>query len=440
MATIKFLLQSKSKNAPIYCRFSNGRAVNLKLKTGLHCDPSKWSKLKGLPIPKDESTKELATKLEKLKIEIKDKFNSENSRGIAIDRFWLQSTIETYFNRRKPDNGEYLLECAQHYIDNLPYKVSEDGKKVGVSKSTISKYENVRKLLVEFEKHDQKRYLTKEVGAEFRANFINFLSNEKMISSNTIGRYIKFVKTFVLDARSRGINVGAEIDHFKGYTLRTPKVILDFDELATIRSQHFTTDRLNIARDWLIIGCYTGQRVSDLLRMNSNMLKKIGGFQFIELTQTKTQKLVQIPIHAEVQAILDKYDGEFPPTFTGNQQSNATQFNGYIKTVCRQSGITELTEGFLRNEESNVYEQGMFEKWKLITSHTCRRSFSSNFYSLEKYPTPLLMNITAHATERQFLEYIGKKPIEYSLKLAEIWAEDAKESRSTQNQTLSKWA
>ncbi len=54
----------------------------------------------------------------------------------------------------------------------------------------------------------------------------------------------------------------------------------------------------------------------------------------------------------------------------------------------------------------------------------CRRSFATNFYAEEKYPTPLLMNITAHGTEKMFLSYIGKKPIDCGVQLAEIWLKE----------------
>lgn len=425
MATVKFLLQSNSDAAPVYCRFTNGRALHLKVKTGLVCDAAKWSKTKGKPIDKDEATKNLKSQLDNLSTAIVDAFNADNGKGLSIDKHWLQNVIDGNFDRRAADDSEYLTACAQHYIDNLAFKVADNGQKVGVTSGTIGKYANILKLLLEFESHTKKRYLAKDVNSNFRTAFIKFLSKEKTITSNTIGRYLKFVKTFVLDARKRGIEISPQIADFKGYTIKTPKVILDFDELELIKQQQFTLDRLTIARDWLVIGCYTGQRVSDLLRMNSGMIKQIEGFRFIELTQTKTKKTVQIPVHAEVAAILNRYNGQFPPTFTANQSANATQFNGYLKTICKQAGLTELTEGYLRNDETKEYTKGTFEKWRLITSHTCRRSFATNFYGLEQYPTPLLMNVTAHATEKQFLDYIGKKPIEYSLQLAKIWAREA---------------
>jgi hypothetical protein len=73
------------------------------------------------------------------------------------------------------------------------------------------------------------------------------------------------------------------------------------------------------------------------------------------------------------------------------------------------------------NPKTGRSENGTYPKWKLISSHTCRRSFASNFYAEENYPTPILMNITAHSTEKQFLEYIGKESIDYSLQLAKLW-------------------
>lgn len=54
----------------------------------------------------------------------------------------------------------------------------------------------------------------------------------------------------------------------------------------------------------------------------------------------------------------------------------------------------------------------------------CRKPFATNFCAEEKYPTPLLMNITAHGTEKMFLSYISKKPIDYGVQLARIWKKE----------------
>lgn len=81
-----------------------------------------------------------------------------------------------------------------------------------------------------------------------------------------------------------------------------------------------------------------------------------------------------------------------------------------------------MTKGNLLNPDTGRYESGNYEKFKLISSHIGRRSFATNFYGEEEYPTPLLMSVTGHGTEKMFLEYIGKKPGQYALTLAKIWA------------------
>ncbi len=232
------------------------------------------------------------------------------------------------------------------------------------------------------------------------------------------------MKTICTDAQKNNIEVSPQLLHFKGFTSSSYKIILSFDEIKQIQKTNFEDENLETAKNWLIIGCFTGQRVSDLMRMNKEMIEEHHGFEFIVLTQKKTGKLVQIPIHKEVKSILDSLGGNFPPIFSENDSSNSTMFNKYLKLVCKEAELTYLVEGKLRNEETERLEVGEYPKYKLVSSHICRRSFATNFYAQKKYPTPLLMNITAHGTEKMFLSYIGKKPIDYGVQLAKIWAKD----------------
>ena len=48
----------------------------------------------------------------------------------------------------------------------------------------------------------------------------------------------------------------------------------------------------------------------------------------------------------------------------------------------------------------------MFEKYELIRSHTCRRSFATNHY--DKLSNKIIMAVTGHATEKMLLNYIGE--------------------------------
>ena len=121
-------------------------------------------------------------------------------------------------------------------------------------------------------------------------------------------------------------------------------------------------------------------------------------------------------LDVEKMAVLEKRNGEFPPIFSNNSESNKALFNRYLKALCKEAQINTLTEGnaYELGSKTNRKKFGKYEKWRLISSHVCRKSFSSHFYSNPLFPTPLLMNITAHSTEKQFLDYIGKKPLDYS--------------------------
>jgi integrase len=70
-----------------------------------------------------------------------------------------------------------------------------------------------------------------------------------------------------------------------------------------------------------------------------------------------------------------------------------------LKDWCLGLKITQKTR---RKEIINA------PKYELITSHTMRRSFATNYFG--KIETPILMEITGHSRESTFLSYIGENP------------------------------
>lgn len=424
MATVTYFLRSKAKNAQIYCRLSAGRGNKPIRKTGYVCSPKDWSEAKGLPKGKDENQKELQTKLSELATAIISRYNTDQANGARINSQWLQAAIDLHFNRVDPVELEYLTTYSDHFLKNLKFKVSDSGQ-LGVKEGTYKRYKVIHNKLKAFEKHTNQRLTLKGIDLNFRAEFIQYLSEVEHISDNTIGKYVSIVKTIVLDARKNGFEISPQIADYKGFSKKAPKVTLTFDEIEQLQSISFEDEVLEAAKDWLIIACYTGQRVSDLLRMSRDMVSKHEGFEFITLTQVKTGKMVQIPLHDAVSSILAKRGSNFPPVFSKHGESNSTLFNRHIKTVCRLAEINEPTEGNLYNPKTKRYQAGTFPKWQLVSSHIGRRSFATNFYADQKYPTPLLMSITGHSSEKMFLVYIGKQPMDYGLQLAKTWANEA---------------
>ena len=182
----------------------------------------------------------------------------------------------------------------------------------------------------------------------------------------------------------------------------TPKIYLSVDELKKIEALNNLPEHLDNVRDWLIISCYTGQRISDFKRFDTDMIRKQNDRIFIDIKQDKTDKNVSIPLLPIIKDILKKRNGKFPRTISDQR------YNGYIKEVCRLAEIDEDTKGKLTTvtDVGNRKEAGIYEKWQLITSHVGRRSFATNFYG--KLPTSYIKDITGHGTEAMLLKYIGK--------------------------------
>lgn len=426
MATVKFLLQSQKNPAAIYCRLASGN-LSAKRKTGLYIDPAQWSKAKGLPIQKDDAAKAIHVQLEKLRGRLIDAFNEDSD---SLNGEWLQLKIDGFFGRVDlRDTSNFIAEYAQSFVERLPYKRNKKGKQ-GVAIATLRKYQTVVGKLAAFDKYKGKRHTFAEMTTGLSEEMSKYFQEVERLSPNYSGRLLRFVATIAREARSEGKIVSPHIDKWKGYKDETAIVYLKPEEIEAIEAQRFTTDTMEAAKDWLVISCYTGQRVSDLLRMNSAMIEshEEGEFSFslITLTQQKTGHTVSIPIHEKVQAILNKRGGEFPPAFGTSVESGSAIYNRLVKKVAKAAGLDEPTKGRLKDETGKKHtKEGIYPKWQLVSSHIGRRSFASNFYAKEKYPTPLLMAITGHTTERLFLEYIGQEPKDKAKELARIWAREA---------------
>lgn len=398
MATIKFYIQSKKNPAGIYIRLRDGIHIDAKAKTKFVINPIDWSSSKGQPKNlKDESFKKLDQDLTDLKSDLLKHYN-ESVKHTSIDSKWLKDFISPPI---KKDAVPSLL------VDYFDYYSTY--KKTDLQPSSFKKLNVIKNLLQRFEKATNRKYLIKDINEDFRLHFESYCSGEKY-APNTIARTLKFIKTICYHARHNGIETHFQLDGLKKKIEEVDKIYLNDDEITAIEKAKFKNDYLDNARDWLIISCETGQRVSDFLRFTKEQIKYREHIPIIEFRQIKTNKLMAIPLSKKVMDILNKRDGNFP------RKISDQHYNEYIKEVCKQSGINAKTKGGKKDAEMDRKISGVFEKWELVTSHIGRRSFATNNY--DKIPTSLLMYATGHSTEKMFLEYVGKEDTDKALQLA----------------------
>ena len=239
----------------------------------------------------------------------------------------------------------------------------------------------------------------------------------KGYSTNYVGKNIANIRTICLDASKNDIETSTQIKNIKGISeSREPEdiVFLSEDEQEAIKSAPLIREALINARKWLLLGCLIGQRGGDLLNITAKNIKDLSGMKIIELKQQKTGKLVAIPLLPEAIEIIES---GLP------YKISLVHFNEYIKDVCEAAKLIAPTKGRIKVKQGQPSVKSVYLKHEVISSHVCRRSFATNFYG--RIPTPVLMNITAHGTERMFLSYIGKttydnahQMLEYFNKLA----------------------
>ncbi|ALR31287.1 hypothetical protein ATE47_12475 [Chryseobacterium sp. IHB B 17019] len=336
---------------------------------------------------------------------------------------WLDEKINSFYNRidEKGDDSIFLNYLSS-FID---FKKSI----ASYTYSTIGKYNNLKDRFSEYQKKKKKNFLIEDLSGKVLINFKNYLIVDCGLMETTATRFIKNLKTVIFDSRNNGKQIHHQITGFStGTTNSEHKVFLSLEEIGKIKEIVTLNTDWNLAKDWLILGCYLGQRASDLLRMTKRMIytktdSDGDSFRFIEIKQQKTGEKVVIPLHDEVEEILKKYNGNFPPVFANNQDSNSALFNRHIKKVCELAGIHDMVKGKYFNEVTKKNEIVETEKCKLVSSHVCRRSFATNFYGNKMFTTPQLMAITGHKSESQFLNYIGRTADDWAMQTAKTFKE-----------------
>lgn len=420
MATVNFQLIGSN----VYVNFSAGRGVNFRRKTGFVTNPEHWKQKKtkfytkeakfvkaDLNSPTDADSKVLKSKLQDLEEYILSSYNIDFSSGVPISRDWLDQLIKKHTNQSNEED-EFLTYHIQKAIDNAPFKKirSTGGKfKVGLSKGRIKGIIQFKNIIERFEDEHYKgvKIKVREINKETIIDFERWMFS-KEYSINYIGKQQSNFKAILNELRSMAINIDIKTDIQVLSEDKEPEdlIYLSFEELERIKELHLVNEYQINARKWLILGCYLGQRVSDLLKLTPDKIKVLNDRKVFSIKQQKTGKKVTVPILPEADAIIET---GFP------RKISSTKLREYFKELCKLAGIDELKKGKMKDSSHGISKPGMYPKWQLVGTHVCRRSFASNFYG--KIPTVVLKSITGHSTEQMFLKYIGKSNDDFAMQM-----------------------
>ena len=404
---VSFSYRSKKDKAPLEIRFSftnesildaKGKPKRLSYYTRSEIEVLKtfWAEYKKGISFKDEAKINLKAKIDKELLELRKHINErfQEQDVSLIDKKWFKKCVQDYYN--PPTTPEQppirLLQYFDYYLNQNRHKIK--GR-------TLKKWNTIKNKFERFQGFYDTEYKIQDVGEEFMNKWIDYCKADNY-AIQTIKKDFSRIKTLCNHAKRKGLEVNPEIEGLVVPINNDEKqasiVYLSFKEIEMIKSVEHLPPYLDNARDWLLISCHTAQRVSDFMRFNKSMLRKVEGKNFIDVQQVKTGKLITIPIYDNVLEILEKRGGEFPRPISDQK------YNTYIKEVAKRAGLSKRTKGGIRINNRKIIDE--YPKWQLITSHIGRRSFCTNYYG--KVPTTYLKDISGHGTEQQLMAYIGK--------------------------------
>lgn len=407
MASIKFSIQGKGLTSNIYLRLSVGRGRDYKRKTLYTINSNFWSRSKGLPISKNEDLQQLKYNLAELELYILNNFNQVLDTMI-IDGNWLEEQIYNFHNLNLTKSNEKMQLTYQiQYIIDHANSFRKPNNEIGLSNSRIKSFKTFKNKILDFETEENRNnpFSVSEIDYEFGEKFKEWLF-ARNYRTNYVGKNIANLKTVCANAERRKIEVNPDYKFITTVTETKEDeaiIYLDEDEQRIIKETNLEKNSLINARKLLLLGCLLGQRFSDLVRISPKQIKSYNNKKIIELRQQKTKKAVVIPILPEAMKIID--DG-FPYPIS------LQKANKYFKDILKEAGIDTLVKGYKYDSEKKMNVYKYYPKHELISTHACRRSFATNFYG--KIPTPILMNITGHGSEKMFLKYIGKNSYDYA--------------------------
>lgn len=420
MATIKFLQQSDKENAPIYVYLSAGWGKFFKTKTREILNPKYWNGKRGEPKSLKAIPQEQAQKIERIRDILHHLksflFSQYTSRGTAeINALWIKNKVEEFYEGKKINDLNKMENLIYFYLTEiLPH---EKNKGRFLRLDTIRNKKHFAGRFLDYLKQEKGTAKVKDIDAKKINDFVAYMQ-EQGYFKNTIGENIIFIKQMLRIAKNKGIETAHDWESVKRLRETTPTPFLFIEELEKIKNTDYK-EPLHHWRNWLIIGCYTGQRASDILRMNKEKIKQRNGKTFIELIQEKTGQSVAIPLHKQVKEILKQYNNDFPPLPYQDYKCNLGAFNIAIKKILNIAGINRPHEGRKPLKGTKKAIKGIFPLCDIASSHICRRTFASNHYG--KVPTPVIMSITGHKEEKTFLNYIGVDDSTLSSMILDYW-------------------
>jgi hypothetical protein len=378
MISVRFYIKkTPSIEAKIIARITKSRSERFEIRTDERIQPKFWDSKNQQVKSTFRGHYEINTALQEFKTKIL-KLYRDNQSFAKFKRLCQE----------KDEEKKTLFSALANFLNQ--YELEKDSK-------TLAKYRTLQKHLIAFDKihsidfstldfsfYDTfKRYLL-AIPNPFYRNYslhpdsdisgqYKLVPDDKGlpvgIFDDNVYSYIIQLKTFLAWSEKRGYQVNHAYKSWEVIRRVHDPISLTSKELELLENATFTSSALDVARDYLVFECRTGQRISDIKRFNLKDYED-GKWTF---TPRKGNRLSNktITVHfkgycAPSLHILHKWNWRVP-------EISEQKLNDNIKRACKAAGID--TETVLYRWAGNKRIKISGPKYEFISSHTGRKSF-----------------------------------------------------------------
>jgi site-specific recombinase XerD len=374
----------KRNQVPIYIDYSFGE--RLRISTKVFVNPTDWDqekqRIKGTDTEAGQKNNRLTILKEKLfKIESEAIVND-----ISLTVEYIKKKLSTSIQVKGNSTSEkYFLQAWGQFVTGNP----------DMNQNTRRNYDNTLIVLQDYCTKYGTKLTFEGITIDFYQDLRRYFANDRKITNNTVGKYIKNLKAFLNYCTKKGINANLAFNNFE--ISKDPKEItyLTNEEIRKIMDAKLDSEILQHSRDLFLFSCFSGLRYSDTQKITPANIKD----DFIVFTAVKTKQPQVTPITPQARKILIKYKNQLPKIKIHNYNTN-------IKLIGEKAGITEQVTrirfvGSERKEDTKP-------KNEFFSSHLAKRTYVSIFFrSGGRIET--IMQTTGNKDRKTMKSYLGIK-------------------------------
>jgi len=416
MASIRPILKSRGAIKTIYIRLRSGANHDYTLTTDFTINTKDWNKSTARPKTNTAQNKVIKSNLDALCSVIQNELNKISLNGLEPSKLWLDKVYNSFTNREsKEQNAEISFWLDYIYKNPHLFENSTGGK--GLSKNRIKQYKTLLNIFNLYQGNH--KYKIIEIDQFFYDSFFSWLRTKRNYAHSTSKKYADDLVATANHARAFKIPISSELNFIKRpKDKKTEPIVIEEYEIQQVIEAELTKPYLENTRKWFLLGLQLAQRVSDLLPITKNNIQYVNNLdnelvKCLVFNQKKSQgtKEIVIPFDEELEEILK--DG-FPTKISSQR------FNEYIKEVCEIAEINTpkvgeiVTTIKIDGKTVKRKQKGTFPKYKLITSHTLRKTATTHYYQVAGAK---VKSITGHQKEETVNLYVNE---ERSRKLSQV--------------------